>query len=472
MSHNLYKPSSDTLFISELDTTQPFTHLFEQVQHRPYAMLFDTSGGDARFGRYNIMVWSPAVIVESKNGNTRVTVTDSNEYTESTDAPLQVLDSIQRTAFSEIRIDSALSAEDINALPFLIGCTGLAGYDLGRYYEVLPESAKDGYRCPDLAVGLFEQSVIEDTVTGKRYFCRLSNAETPDFWHSGAARHEHAPFRLTSNWQSNLSKQSYVSALNRIHDYLLAGDCYQVNMAQRFNATYQGNEWQAYQTLSEANKAPFSAFIRLPQSTIISISPERFLSVRNSKVESKPIKGTRPRFDDASQDKASAEALLNTEKDRSENLMIVDLLRNDLSKHCKPGTVEVPALFALESYEAVHHMVSTVTGELNDDASPLDLLAGAFPGGSITGAPKIRAMEIIDELEPDRRNVYCGSIFYLGFRQDMDSSILIRTLLAEQGNLYCWAGGGIVVDSQPDEEYQETLDKVSRILPTLERFIR
>ena len=189
-------------------------------------------------------------------------------------------------------------------------------------------------------------------------------------------------------------------------------------------------------------------------------------------METKPIKGTRPRFVDAKQDKASADALLAAEKDRAENLMIVDLLRNDLSKHCKPGTVEVPALFALESYEAVHHMVSTVTGELNDDASPLDLLAGAFPGGSITGAPKIRAMEIIDELEPHRRNVYCGSIFYLGFRQDMDSSILIRTLLAEQGNLYCWAGGGIVVDSQPDEEYQETLDKVSRILPTLKQFMR
>ena len=472
MSHNLYKPSSDTLLVSELDTEQPFTRLFEQVQHLPYAMLFDTSGGDARFGRYNIMVWSPVVIVESKNGQTRVTVTATDEHTESTDAPLQVLDSVQRTAFADIRIESTLPAADIDALPFLIGCTGLAGYDLGRYYEVLPESAKDSYICPDMAVGLFEQSVIEDTLTGKRYFCRLNKAQSPDFAATESAKTEQTPFTLTSQWQSNLSKENYVTALNRIHEYLLAGDCYQVNMAQRFNATYQGDEWQAYRTLSEANKAPFSAFIRLPQSTIISISPERFLSVRNGQVETKPIKGTRPRFADEAQDKASAEALLNAEKDRSENLMIVDLLRNDLSKHCKPGTVEVPALFALESYEAVHHMVSTVTGELNDDASPLDLLAGAFPGGSITGAPKIRAMEIIDELEPDRRNVYCGSIFYLGFRQDMDSSILIRTLLAEQGNLYCWAGGGIVVDSQPDEEYQETLDKVSRILPTLERFIR
>ena len=147
--------------------------------------------------------------------------------------------------------------------------------------------------------------------------------------------------------------------------------------------------------------------------------------------------------------------------------MIVDLLRNDISKHCKANTVKVPALFALESYEAVHHLVSTVTGELNENASPLELLASAFPGGSITGAPKIRAMEVIDELEPHRRNIYCGSIFYMGYREDMDSSICIRTVLAEKNQLHCWAGGGIVLDSVPSEEYQETLDKVSKILPVL-----
>ena len=158
---------------------------------------------------------------------------------------------------------------------------------------------------------------------------------------------------------------------------------------------------------------------------------------------------------------------MSAEKDRAENLMIVDLLRNDLSKHCRPGSVKVPALFALESYEAVHHMVSTVTGELNISDSAIQLLAGAFPGGSITGAPKIRAMEIIDELEPDRRNIYCGSMMYSGIRGDLDSSICIRTLLAENGQLHCWAGGGIVLDSNPDEEYQETLDKVAKILPVL-----
>ena len=185
-------------------------------------------------------------------------------------------------------------------------------------------------------------------------------------------------------------------------------------------------------------------------------------------METKPIKGTRPRFSDEAKDAQSAQSLLTASKDRAENLMIVDLLRNDLSKHCKPHSVKVPELFALESYEAVHHLVSTVVGELNDDATPLDLLASSFPGGSITGAPKIRAMEIIDELEVHRRNIYCGSIFYMGFREDMDSSICIRTVLAENNRLHCWAGGGIVLDSVPSEEYQETLDKVSKILPVLE----
>jgi para-aminobenzoate synthetase component 1 len=238
-------------------------------------------------------------------------------------------------------------------------------------------------------------------------------------------------------------------------------------MAQRFIADFEGNIWQAYCELRNQNQAPFSAYYNLAQGCIASISPERFLRVKDGVVETKPIKGTRPRFSNLEKDKSSAQSLLSAEKDRAENLMIVDLLRNDLSKHCKAHSVKVPALFALESYEAVHHLVSTVTGELIDASSPLELLASAFPGGSITGAPKIRAMEVIDELEPHRRHIYCGSVFYMGYREDMDSSICIRTVLAENNRLHCWAGGGIVLDSVPSDEYQETLDKVSKILPVL-----
>ena len=199
----------------------------------------------------------------------------------------------------------------------------------------------------------------------------------------------------------------------------------------------------------------------------MSVSPERFLSISDGQVETKPIKGTRPRYSDKIQDSSEAQALQYSEKDRAENLMIVDLLRNDISKGCIAGSVEVPSLFKIESFPAVHHLVSKITGRLKTNVSPIALLQGAFPGGSITGAPKIRAMEIIEELEPHKRNIYCGSIGYIGIRQDVDTNICIRTLLCENQTIYCWAGGGIVLDSIPEMEYEESHHKVSKILPTL-----
>ena len=265
-----------------------------------------------------------------------------------------------------------------------------------------------------------------------------------------------------------MDKNQYVDKIAQVNAYLRSGDCYQVNLAQRFDAPYSGDEYQAYLRLRGANKAPFSAFIRIPEAVIISISPERFLSVDSQgKVQTKPIKGTRPRSPDNAIDQQNIQALRGSSKDQAENLMIVDLLRNDLSKSCQPHSVSVPALFEIESFAAVHHLVSTVTGQLAEQQTALSLLRGAFPGGSITGAPKIRAMEIIEELEPQRRNIYCGSIGYLGIDGDMDTSICIRTLLLENSHLYCWAGGGIVLDSTALDEYQESLDKVCKILPVL-----
>lgn len=277
------------------------------------------------------------------------------------------------------------------------------------------------------------------------------------------------PFRLTSDWQSNLSQQEYTDRFDAIQRYLRAGDCYQINLTQRFQAEYLGDEWQAYCQLSQMNQAPFSAFMRLPQAAILSLSPERFLALNQQQVETKPIKGTRPRFIDPIADQASIKELLQSPKDRAENLMIVDLLRNDIGRVCKPGTVRVPKLFDVESFKAVHHMVSTVTGTLADEYSATELLQACFPGGSITGAPKIRAMQIIEELEPHRRSAYCGSMFYLSRHGRMDSSITIRTLIAWQHQLYVWAGGGIVADSDAKAEYQETFDKLAKILPVLQK---
>lgn len=456
---------SDALSLNNVADDAIFNALFSHVSTLPYSILFDTSGSTKSEGRFNIMAFSPTAVIEASEDQVFLIDLDASKKQSVSLLPFEAVNEHLHARVKSVNVHASF---DTKHLPFIVGVAGMAGYDSGRFYEALPSIAKNDYVTPDFAVGLYTSSVIEDTQTGYVYVCSPENLTLAELFTSSSATANARDFALTSSFESNLSKQEYEKCLEKINAYLRAGDCYQVNMAQRFSASFEGSIWQAYCLLRNQNQAPFSAFYNLPQGSIASISPERFLRVKNGVVETKPIKGTRPRFDDAEKDKASAQSLLSAEKDRSENLMIVDLLRNDISKHCKANTVKVPALFALESYEAVHHLVSTVTGELNDNASPLALLASAFPGGSITGAPKIRAMEVIDELEPHRRSIYCGSIFYMGFREDMDSSICIRTVLAENGQLHCWAGGGIVLDSIPSEEYQETLDKVSKILPVLE----
>ncbi|WP_338517578.1 aminodeoxychorismate synthase component I [Alteromonas gracilis] len=444
-----------------------FNALFENVADAPWSLLLDTSGSKQSDGRYNIMAYSPALVIEALNGNVTLHNTAEGSTCIIQEAPFEAAEKYLHEKIKGISLNSEV---DVSHLPFIVGIAGMAGYDTGRFYEALPSTAQSDYTSPDFSVGLYLYSLVEDTQTGEFYYCACDGSTFPSFTSENKNRNNASPFCLTSSFSSNLTKTQYKQSLDKINRYLTAGDCYQVNMAQRFSAHFEGSLWKAYQELRLQNCAPFSAYFNSSKGSIASISPERFLRVKDGIVETKPIKGTRPRFDDIHEDRRSAEHLMNAEKDRAENLMIVDLLRNDISKHCKPHSVNVPALFALESYQAVHHLVSTVVGELNNTDSPLTLLKSAFPGGSITGAPKIRAMEVIDELEPHRRHIYCGSIFYMGFREDMDSSICIRTLLGEDKTLYCWAGGGIVLDSVADDEYQETLDKVSKIIPVLEHF--
>jgi para-aminobenzoate synthetase component 1 len=251
--------------------------------------------------------------------------------------------------------------------------------------------------------------------------------------------------------------------------YILEGDCYQVNLAQQFSASARGDAWSGYRELRRLNPAPFSAFLSTPFAKVLSSSPERFLQVRDAQAQTRPIKGTRPRGPTHEADAALARELADSAKDRAENLMIVDLLRNDLGRVCTPGSIRVPGIFEVESYATVHHLVSTITGRLAPREDAASLLRACFPGGSVTGAPKIRAMEIIEELEPRRRSVYCGAIGYLGFDGAMDTNIAIRTLVHNAGTVRFWAGGGIVHDSRVDEEYQETIDKAAPLLLLLER---
>jgi len=277
-------------------------------------------------------------------------------------------------------------------------------------------------------------------------------------------------FQLTSDVVSNMDFSAYTTAFNRVQTYIDAGDCYQVNLAQRFAAKAQGDAWAAYLQLRSISPAPFMAYMNYPDLQVLSGSPERFLQVTGSHVETRPIKGTRPRSDDPQQDGNNAEELQNSAKDRAENLMIVDLLRNDIGKNCLVGSVEAKNLFKLESFANVHHLVSTVTGKLAPDKTTIDLLRGCFPGGSVTGAPKLRAMEIIEELEPHRRGLYCGAVGYIGFDSNMDTNIAIRTAVYSKGEIRFWAGGGIVADSELQKEYRETWDKASSMIKLMQYF--
>jgi para-aminobenzoate synthetase component 1 len=279
-----------------------------------------------------------------------------------------------------------------------------------------------------------------------------------------------APFALLQPFRANLESGRYATAFERLQAYIRAGDCYQANLARRFAASFDGDPFTAYRQLREVAGGAFSAYLEeTPGQALLCLSPERFLAADRGEVLTQPIKGTRPRHPDPGQDRRIAHELQHSSKDRAENLMIVDLLRNDIGRNCRIGSVQVETLFELRSYPGVHHLVSSVRGQLAPGKSVLQLLRDSLPGGSITGAPKRRAMEIIAELEPDSRQAYCGSVFYLSRNGRMDSNIAIRSLVADRGALLCWGGGGIVADSQCEQEMQETLDKVGPLMQTLER---
>ncbi|QSB17885.1 aminodeoxychorismate synthase component I [Pseudomonas sp. 15A4] len=380
---------------------------------------------------------------------------------------------LQRLRGSLARLGDADLPEH-SALPFAGGLIGYLTYDFGRLFEPLPDQAIDDLHLPSARLGLYAWALISDhheNTSQLVFHPALDQAERQRLialFEQPVA--QPAPsFMLTTPFAPDINAEQYRQAIERIHAYIQAGDCYQVNFAQRFRALYLGDPWAAYQALRVACPTPFAGFLTLPGGdAVLSLSPERFVKVSQSQVETRPIKGTRPRGRDADEDAAFARELLASNKDRAENLMIVDLLRNDLGRTCRIGSVKVPELFSLESYPNVHHLVSAVTGELADGKDALDLIGGSFPGGSITGAPKIRAMQIIDELERNRRALYCGSLMYLDVRGSMDSSIAIRSLLAKDGQMACWGGGGIVADSQWEAEYQETFTKVRVLMETLE----
>jgi len=437
--------------------------LFEAIADEPWAVFLDSGRPRSTAGRLDILAARPFATLVTRGGMTEI------------------------RRFGEVRLSPAdpfaLLREELGAdgrpgpLPFGGGAIGYFSYDLGRRLERLPSQARDQENIPDMAVGIHDWAVVVDH--GQRAAWLVGAGRDPRterdwdrllalFSDPPTPAHR-PPFRVSGPVVSNLEAEAYRRAFARIQRYISAGDCYQVNLARRFSAPVAGDHWLGYQALRRLNPAPFSAYLNHPACRVLSSSPERFLAVRGDRVETKPIKGTRPRAAAPEADSALARELAESVKDRAENLMIVDLLRNDLGKVCAPGSVAVPRLFAVESYATVHHLVSTVTGRLAPGMDAIGLLRASFPGGSITGAPKLRAMEIIEELEPNRRGVYCGAIGWLGFNGDMDTNIAIRTLVSSEGHARFWAGGGIVADSEAGAEYQECLDKAAALLGFMDR---
>ncbi len=435
--------------------------LFSSIAGQPWSVFLDSGYPYSNQGRYDIIAADPLCTLVTHGDITEITRNGSTMKSSA-----DPFDLVKQQLVSEFT--------GFDDLPFNGGAIGYFSYDLARRLESLPVIAEDAEHIAEMAVGIYNWAVIVDHREKKSYLVGHECDEQK--WHALIAQfsqlpdeQEHDVFKVVSTINSNMDKAFYTQAFNRIKQYLKEGDCYQVNLAQRFAARCEGDPWMAYLTLRELNSAPFSCYLNLPEVQILSSSPERFLKLTKGVVETKPIKGTRPRKQDDAEDQQQIKSLESSNKDRAENLMIVDLLRNDMSKTCKKGSVKVPVIFNVESYATVHHLVSTVTGILADGQHALDLLKSCFPGGSITGAPKIRAMEIIEELEPNRRGVYCGAIGYIGFDGNMDSNIAIRTLVHSKNTIRFWAGGGIVNDSVVEEEYQESFDKAAAMLDLLKQ---
>lgn len=434
--------------------------LFSGVADQPWSVFLDSGLNENRQGRFDILATTPVCTLVTHGKQTRVTRATDEFISEQDPFSLIKQQLPFQIAFPEV--------------PFNGGAIGYFGYDLARQLERVPELAEDAEHIPDMAIGIYQWAVVVDHQQEKSYL--VGSANDAQHWLDLIQQFSQYPrekpsarFQVTSKVQANMTEETYAEAFARIKQYLKEGDCYQVNLAQRFVANCQGNPWAAYCQLRHINSAPFSGYLNVPGVQVLSSSPERFLKVFEGTVETKPIKGTRPRKTNAEADQQQIENLLNSPKDRAENVMIVDLLRNDISKTCIPSSVKVPKLFDVETYTTVHHLVSTITGQLAGEYHALDLLRSCFPGGSITGAPKIRAMEIIEELEPHRRGVYCGAIAYIGFDGNMDSNITIRTLVHSDNTIRFWAGGGIVNDSVCAAEYQECFDKAAAMLLLLEQ---
>jgi para-aminobenzoate synthetase component 1 len=508
-------------FVEEMTPAPDPVSCCESLAGLPYRLFLDSANTGSRFGRYSFLMADPVAIVRSRGGE--IECLDRLAGTQRTTAgdPL--------AALREVVLPHA--TQPVPGLPpFQGGAAGYVAYEWGLTLERLPAPRFDDLGLPDLVMGIYDWVIAWDHESSRAWLISTGMPEMsegarraraamraarvrqeieaavgmrigrsdpgpPDqtlgpsdrtfapshprpippspqrgFGEAGAPSYVVDPvwWAPSLELRSSFTRRGYLDAVARVREYVFAGDIFQANLSQRFEAPLHESAWSFYTRLRQRNAAPFAAFLEFPEAVVVSASPERFLRVdRHGLVETRPIKGTRPRGVGPEHDAALGQALAESAKDRAENLMIVDLMRNDLSRVCAPHSVRVSELFALERYATVYHLVSTVVGKLGSDVDAIDLLRAAFPGGSITGAPKLRAMEIIAELEPSRRGVYCGSIGYWSVTGEFDTNIAIRTAVLQDGRVYFSAGGGIVADSDPEQEYRETLDKARAMIDVL-----
>ena len=464
--------------IEEIDTALSPLDAFEIFKDRRFSFFLDSGMDPRKLGRYSFIGSDPFMVLESRGNN--ITISHDTETKSLTGNPFDVLDNL----LAIYRLDSKSSP-----VPFTGGAVGYLSYDLCHFIEKLPGNAIDDLRLPECYMGFYDVILAFDNLEGKAYIISTGFPELKRAERMGRAveRLNELKNRLTDISASSsravpvtvsslkeravlkggFTHQEYLDAVKKARQYIIDGDIFEVNLSQRFEAELNITPYELYRRLRLINPAPFACYLNFDEVAVVSASPERFLRLQGDRVETRPVKGTRQRGANPQQDETLADELLNSPKDRAENIMIVDLERNDLGRVCRYGSVKVTELAILEVFPTVFHLTSTVVGRLNEGKKAIDLLRAVFPGGSITGAPKVRAMEIIDELEPTRRSVYTGGVGYIGFDGDLDLNIAIRTFLVKGGKAYFQVGGAVVYDSDPEAEYQETLHKAKALVDSL-----
>ena len=459
--------------IEEISTLLSAPQIFDLFYQQPFSFFLDSGMDPKKLGRYSFIGSDPFLVLKSYGD--KITLSYQGKREERRGNPFDILGELLE----------GYSLEPYPLIPMVGGAVGYFSYDLCHFLEHLPSQAIDDLHIPECYFAFYDLVTVVDHLEGKTYIASTGFSELEGGRRGRKAKERlevlkerlsitplSSPTPVRSNLigvalRANFSRYEYLKAVEKVREYIAAGDVFQVNLSQRFEAELEMSSYQLYRRLREINPSPFAAYLNFDEVTILSASPERFLRVQGDWVETRPMKGTRPRGKSPAEDEALARELLNSIKDRAENIMIVDLERNDLGKVCCFGTVKVRELLTLEKYATVFQLTSTVEGRLRPDKTRIDLIKACFPGGSITGAPKVRAMEIIDELEPTRRGIYTGSIGYLSFSGEMDLNIAIRTILVKGSKAYFQVGGGIVYDSDPEAEYQETLDKAKALFQAL-----